>query len=202
MKQLTKLFAIFMVFASATFAQSEWTFDPTHTTIGFNVTHLVITEVDGKFKKFDGKIVTKDDTFEGAKISFSADVNSIDTENEKRDGHLKAEDFFNAEKFPKLTFEGKSFEKVDEKKYVLTGDLTMRGVTKEVKLDVKFNGIVTDPWGNTKAGFHIAGELNRFDYGLNWNALMEAGGAVVSKEVELDINVQLVKKLDEVGTRN
>jgi len=194
MKQLTKIFAILIVLASANFAQNEWSFDPTHTSIGFNVTHLVITEVDGKFKSFDGKIVAKDDTFEDAKISFTADVNSIDTENEKRDAHLRGEDFFNAEKFPKLSFEGKSFEKVGEKKYVLTGDLTMRGVTKEVKLDVKMNGIVTDPWGNTKAGFHISGALNRFDYGLNWNALMEAGGAVVSKEVDLDMNIQLVKK--------
>lgn len=174
-------------------AQTEWKFDAAHSTIGFTVSHLVISEVDGKFKNFDGKVTASNENFSDAKIEFEADINSIDTDNEKRDGHLKAADFFDAEKYPKLTFKSKKFEKVGEKKFVLTGDLTMRGVTKEIQLDVKMNGIVKDPWGNTKAGFKITGELNRFDYGLKWNTLMEAGGAVVGQEVNLNINIELAK---------
>lgn len=192
---MKKLFAVLFVLASfATLsAQTVWTFDKAHTTIGFHVTHLVISEVDGKFQSFDGKVVADGENFEGASIEFTADAASVDTDNKDRDNHLKSDDFFAAEKYPKLTFKSKSFEKVGENKYVITGDLTMRGVTKEIKLDAKLNGIVTDPWGATKAGFKVTGSLNRFDYGLAFNSLMETGGAVVGKEVDLNINVELTK---------
>jgi len=194
MKKL-QLIAIFLVAAlSMGFAQTEWTFDKAHSKIGFSVSHLVIAEVDGFFKSFDGKIMAKGDDFENTEIEFTADVNSIFTDNEKRDGHLKSDDFFNAEKYPTMTFKSKSFKKVGDKKYKLVGDLTIRNFTKTIEMDVKHNGTVKDPWGNTKAGFTIKGELNRFDFGLKWNAAIEAGGLVVGETVELDIKIELAKK--------
>lgn len=174
-------------------AQTKWNVDKSHSNVGFSVTHLVISEVTGQFKSFNADIETKNDDFTDAKINFTIDVASISTENEGRDKHLKSDDFFNAEKFPKITFVGKSFKKVEGKKYKLVGDFTMRDVTKQITLDVVFNGTVKDPWGNTKAGFKISGELNRMDYNVKWNNLIEAGGAVVSKEVAININLELNK---------
>jgi len=174
-------------------AQTKWGIDKSHSNVGFSVTHLIISEVTGQFKSFSAEIESSSDDFSDAKINFSIDVASISTENEGRDKHLKSDDFFNAEKFPKITFVGKSFKKVDGKKYKLVGDFTMRDVTKQITLDVVFNGTVKDPWGNTKAGFKISGELNRMDYNVKWNNLIEAGGAVVSKEVAISINLELNK---------
>lgn len=174
-------------------AQTKWGLDKSHSNVGFSVTHLIISEVTGQFKSFSAEIESKSDDFSDAKINFSIDVASISTENEGRDKHLKSDDFFNAEKFPKITFVGKSFKKVDGKKYKLVGDFTMRDVTKQITLDVIFNGTVKDPWGNTKAGFKISGELNRMDYNVKWNNLIEAGGAVVSKEVAINVNLELNK---------
>ncbi len=174
-------------------AQTKWNVDKSHSNVGFSVTHLVISEVTGQFKSFNADIETASDDFTDAKINFTIDVASINTENEGRDKHLKSDDFFNAEKFPKITFVGKSFKKVDGKKYKLVGDFTMRDVTKQITLDVIFNGTVKDPWGNTKAGFKISGELNRMDYNVKWNNLIEAGGAVVSKEVAINVNLELNK---------
>ena len=189
-----KLLAIFLLTTTLTFAQTTWTFDKSHSKVGFSVTHLIISEAEGNFKSFDGTVETNGDDFSGAKVEFTVDTKSIDTDNEQRDNHLRNDDFFNSEKFPKMTFKSKSFKKVGDKKYKLVGDLTIRDVTKEVALDVKHNGTVKDPWGNTKAGFKITGEINRFDYGLKWNALMEAGGAVVGEDVSLEIDVELAKK--------
>lgn len=174
-------------------AQTKWTVDKAHSKVQFTVTHLVISEVTGEFKSFDATVESSKDDFTDAKIDFWADVNSISTDNDARDKHLKSDDFFNAEKFPKLTFKGKSFKKVSGKNYKLVGDLTIRDVTKEVTLNVVYNGTVKDPYGNTKAGFKITGSLNRFDYNLKWNALIEAGGAVVGKTVEMTINLELQK---------
>jgi polyisoprenoid-binding protein YceI len=157
---------------------------------------MVIAETEGNFKSYEGKVVTKDDSFENAEISLAVDISSIDTDNEKRDAHLKSDDFFNAEKFPQMTFTSKSFTKVDDKNYELVGDLTIRDVTKEVKLDVVLNGTIVDPWGNTRAGFKLTGELNRFDYNLKWNKLMEAGGLVVGETVTINANVELIKQTD------
>lgn len=195
MKRITAILTLvlFAAMFNVSSAQTTWNFDKSHTSIGFNVTHLLITTVEGRFKEFNGTIVTKGDSFENAEVDFWADVASIDTDNEKRDAHLKSDDFFNAEKYPKLIFKGKSMKKTGENRYKLTGDLTIRDVTKSVTLDVQYKGMTKDPWGNTKAGFRISGELNRFDYNLKWNTVTEAGGAVVSKEVELVVNVQLVK---------
>ena len=194
MKRLTNLLFL-LLFVSLINAQTKeenvWVVDKAHSKIGFAVTHLLISEVEGYFKDFDLKVVTDREDFVDAKIEFTAKTASIFTDNEKRDEHLKSDDFFNSEKFPEMKFVSKSFKKVGKNKYKLTGDLTIRDVTKPITLDVVYNGTVKDPWGNTKAGFNVTGKLNRFDYGLKWNALTELGGAVVDKIVKLRINVQL-----------
>ncbi len=191
MKRFLLIPALFVAFTLSASAQSNWSFDNSHTTIGFEVTHLVISEVEGHFNSYEGAVKTKGEDFSGASVKFTVDVASIDTDNEKRDGHLKSDDFFNAEKFPKMTFVSKSMKKTGKNTYKLLGDLTIRDVTRQVELDVKHNGTVQDPWGNTKAGFKMTGAVNRFDYNLKWNKMTEMGGAVVGKEVRLDIDVQL-----------
>ncbi len=194
MKRYLLIPVLAFAFTLTASAQTTWSFDQSHTDIGFEVTHLVITDVEGSFKDYEGTVSTKGDGFENADIAFTIDINSIDTENEKRDAHLKSDDFFNAEKHPKMTFKSTSMKKTGENTYKLKGNLTIRGTTKPIELDVTHNGTVKDPWGNTKAGFRISGELNRFDYGLKWNKMTELGGAVVGKEVRLDIDVQLMKQ--------
>ncbi|MFN5356496.1 MAG: YceI family protein [Bacteroidota bacterium] len=174
-------------------SQTTWNVDPTHTAIKFSVSHLVITEVEGQFNAFDGKVVTKTDDFSGADINFSIDVASINTNQEKRDAHLKGDDFFNAEKYPKITFEGKSFKKTGDRKYTLTGNLTIRDVTKPVTFDVTYAGKLKDPWGNMKAGFKATTSINRKDYKLMWSAATETGTLVVSDEVAITVNLQLVQ---------
>lgn len=194
MKNINMSLMLLIASVSLTLAQTNWVFDKSHSKIGFSVTHMLITDVEGDFKEFDGKIESNGDTWENAKIEFTADIASIDTDNEKRDGHLKSDDFFNAEKFPKLTFVGKSFKKVDDDEYRLVGDLTIRDVTKEVELEVEHNGTIVDPWGNTKAGFGLEGEINRFDYNLKWNKAIETGGLVVGEDVKIIGKLQLMKK--------
>jgi polyisoprenoid-binding protein YceI len=187
------LFAL--LFAAAGLrAQTIWTPDPSHSKIGFSVSHMVISEVEGAFRNYDVKVTTNGSGFDNANVEFSADVQSITTDNEQRDKHLKSDDFFNADKYPKLTFKSVEMKKVTDKTYKLVGDLTIRDVTKRVELDVVYNGTVKDPWGNTRAGFRITGSIDRFAYNLKWNKLIEAGGAVVGKDVNLIINLELSKK--------
>ncbi|MDX1586063.1 MAG: YceI family protein [Balneolaceae bacterium] len=176
-----------------TATKTLWKIDPTHSEIQFKVKHLVISTVTGSFKTFDGTIESEDDSFENAVATFSADVNSITTNNEDRDTHLKSADFFNAEEFPQLTFRSDSFNKREDGTYTVTGDLTIRDVTKEVELDVNHGGTVEDPYGNTKAGFEITGTINRKEFGLTWSAVTEAGNVVVGDEIKLHLNVQLVQ---------
>lgn len=192
-----QILAALLITATLTFAQTKWTFDKSHSKVGFSVSHLIISEAKGNFKNFEGTVETNGDDFSGAKVEFTVDTKSIDTDNEQRDNHLRNDDFFNAEKFPQMVFKGKSFKKVGDKKYKLVGNLTIRDITKEVTLDVKHNGTIKDPWGNTKAGFKITGEINRFNYGLKWNAVMEAGGAVVGETVNLEIDIELAKAKNE-----
>jgi len=194
MKNINKLIVVFALLSTTLFAQTKWKFDNSHTKIGFTVTHMLITDVDGYFKKYSGSIVSTSDDFQNAKIEFEAEIESIFTDNNSRDKHLKSDDFFDAEKFPALKFVSRSFSKIEGKSYKLVGDLTIKGITKEVTFDVKYNGTITGPWGKTRAGFKISGEIDRFDYNLNWNKALEAGGLVVSKEVELDIKIELIKK--------
>jgi polyisoprenoid-binding protein YceI len=174
-------------------AQTNWSFDKAHSNITFNVEHLVISEVTGNFGSFDGKVQSGADGFDGSKIEFTVDVASVDTDNEKRDNHLKSDDFFNAEKYPQIKFTNGTLKHVEGKEYVLKGDLTIRDVTKTVELEVKQGGVIKDPYGNTKAGFKITGEINRFDYNMKFDAAMEAGGLVVGEDVEIVCNVQLVQ---------
>jgi len=175
-------------------ATSTWVIDPTHSEVQFKVKHLVISTVTGSFKSFEGSVQTEGDSFEGASISFTADVNSIDTNMEQRDGHLKSADFFDAENFPKLSFVSTSFVSKGDDEFTLTGDLTLRGVTKSVTLAVNYGGQMVDFYGNTKAGFELNGKINRKDFGLNWGAVTEAGGVVVSDEVKLHFNIQVAKQ--------
>lgn len=190
----TTLAAAAILTGASTMAQSNWTIDASHSKVQFTVTHLMISEVTGKFKVYDGKVTSSKDDFTDSNIEFTADVNSIDTDDEGRDKHLKSEDFFNAEKFPNMTFKSKSFKKVNGKNYKLIGELTIRGITKTVEFDVVYNGSIKDPWGNTKAGFKLNGSINRIDYGLKWNAAIEAGGVVVSEKVTINCDIELGKQ--------
>lgn len=175
-------------------AQTTWNMDASHTNVGFTVTHLVISEVDGRFAKVDGKLISKNDDFSDSYVEATIQTASVNTDNEMRDKHLQSDDFFNAEKFPVMTFKSKSFKKTGDKTYKITGDLTIRDVTREVVLEAKLGGIMTDPWGNVKVGFKASTEINRFDYNLKWNKALEAGGAVVGELVTIRLNVEFAKE--------
>jgi polyisoprenoid-binding protein YceI len=190
---MLRTFLAVVLFSAAAFAQTSWRFDKSHSQVEFNVTHLVISEVTGYFRDFNGTVKTKSDDFTNADIEFTIEAKSIDTDNDKRDGHLRSDDFFNAEKFPQIKFKSKSMKKTGDNKYKLTGYFTIRDVTKEIVLDVIHGGTIVDNYGNKKAGFKITGTINRFDYNLKWNALIEAGGAVVGSDVEMICNIQLVQ---------
>lgn len=171
-----------------------WNLDASHTNVTFTVDYLVVSELEGNFKKFDGTFTSSKPDFSDLNVNFNVDISSINTENEMRDGHLKSDDFFNAEKFPQMTFKGTGMKKISDKKYELSGDLTIRDVTKKVKFDVKYGGLVNDPWGNTKAGFKASLTINRKDYGLKYNAAAEAGGLVAGDMVMININSVLIKQ--------
>jgi len=173
---------------------TKWSLDPTHSEIGFKVKHMMFTNVSGKFQKFDATATTEGENFEGAQFEFSADADSVTTGNADRDTHLLSPDFFNTEAFPKVSFKSTSFEKENEGEYTLKGDFTLHGVTKPIKLDVEFGGLAKDPWGNLKAGMSVTGKINRKDFGLNWNAALEAGGVLVGEEVKFNIELQFVKQ--------
>jgi polyisoprenoid-binding protein YceI len=178
-------------------ASKRWVLDPAHTQIQFKVKHMMITTVTGSFNDYEATIETEEEDFMRAKISFTADVSSLSTGSADRDAHLKGPDFFDAEKFPKVTFKATKYEDVDhDGSYELYGDLTVKEVTKNIKLDVEFGGVVKDPWGNTKAGFTINGKINRKDYGLQWNVVTEAGGVLVGEEVKIAMEVQLIEHRD------
>ncbi|MDQ8006370.1 MAG: YceI family protein [Pedobacter sp.] len=174
-------------------ATTKWALDPTHSELQFKVKHLMITTVTGNIKSFSAELASEGDDFTNADISFSGDINSIDTGNGDRDGHLKSGDFFDAEKYPAITFKSTSVEK-DGSDYIVKGDLTIKDVTKSVKLNAEFGGIATDPWGNTKAGFTLSGKINRTEFGLTWNAALETGGVMVSEEVKILGELQFVKQ--------
>jgi len=175
----------------------KWKIDPMHSEVKFKVKHLVISTVTGEFRKFNVMAETESDKFENAKISFEADVNSIDTREPQRDEHLKSADFFDAANHPKMTFVSKSFKRISDNKYELIGDLTIRGTTKEIQLDVTYNGKVKGIRGEDVAGFEITGKVNRQDYGLKWNALTESGGIVVGDEITIEIGLEMHKEIME-----
>jgi len=171
---------------------AKWNIDPMHSEVQFKVKHLVISTVTGAFKKFEGSLETDGDDFDGAKASFKLDVASVDTNVADRDAHLKSDDFFNAEKYPNITFEG-TLKKVSDEKFKLVGPLTIRDNQKEVELDVEFGGSMVDGYGQTKAGFEITGSIPRKEFGLTWDQVTEAGGVVVGPNVKLLLNIQVTK---------
>ena len=171
---------------------TKWTLDAIHSELGFKVKHLMISNVKGVFNNFDVQVQGED--FTNSEIRVTVDASSISTSNTDRDDHLKNPDFFDVENYPELTFQGTSLEQVDDDEYQLKGILTIKGISKEVVLDVEFGGMMKDPWGNQKAGFSVSGKINRKEFGLNWNAALEAGGVMVGDEVKLNAEVQLVKQ--------
>jgi polyisoprenoid-binding protein YceI len=173
---------------------TKWNLDTTHSEIYFKVKHMMISTVTGQFKQFNGTVEAKGDDFSSAKIQFNADVNSIFTNNEQRDAHLRNNDFFDAENFPQITFEGDTLEKIDDGEYKLQGTLTIKGISSEITLDVEFGGLTTDPWGNARAGFSVSGKINRQDFGVNFSAVTETGGLLLGNEVKIYAEVQFVKQ--------
>jgi len=173
---------------------ATWKIDPAHSEIEFKVKHLMITNVTGHFAGYDATLESGKDDFSDAKISFEADVNTISTKNSQRDEHLKSPDFFDAAKYGKITFKSTDVKKKDDENFVLTGDLTIRDVTRPVDLEVEYAGTQVDPYGQTKAGFELKGKINRKDFGLTWSATTEAGGLVLSDDVRLALAVQMVKQ--------
>lgn len=172
---------------------TKWVLDPMHSEVQFKVKHLVISTVTGSFKTFEGSLTTDSDDFSGADIAFSLDVDSIDTNQDQRDGHLKSAEFFDVETYPKITFKSTSFTK-DGDDYKLTGDLTIKDVTNTVTLDVEHGGVAADFYGNTKAGFEVTGKINRKDFGLVWDGVTEAGSVVLGSDIKLIINLQFAKQ--------
>lgn len=190
MKKLNVLMA-FLFIAGVASAQTTWKIDKGHSKVGFSVTHMVVAETEGKFDDFEGSIVSKADDFNGAEVSFTAKVASINTESERRDGHLKSPDFFDAEKFPEISFKGTIVK--DGGKYKLKGDFTMKGVTKKVEFDITYGGKINTGRGE-KAGFKLNGTINRQEYGLTWANKTPGGEMVVGDEVQLIIRVELDKQ--------
>jgi polyisoprenoid-binding protein YceI len=173
---------------------TKWVIDPNHSEIQFKVKHLMITTVTGYFREFSASAESVGEDFSNATIAFEAKTASIDTNNADRDAHLKSGDFFESEKYPVLKFQTTEMKKSGDGDFKLTGDMTIKDVTKPVTLDVEFGGIMKDPWGNEKAGFSLSGKINRKDWGLNWNAALETGGVLVSDEVRIFCEIQLAKQ--------
>jgi len=170
---------------------TKWAIDKSHSTLNFKAKHLMITTVTGTFGNYDAQIETNGNDFSSAQIQFSAEIASVNTGNEQRDGHLKSDDFFNAEAYPTLSFKSSDATRKNDKSFILHGDLTIRNVTLPVDLDVDVNGIVKDPWGNTKAGVSFRTKINRKDFGLNFHVLNEAGNLLVSDDIRIEGDFQL-----------
>ena len=192
MKKITLMAALVVMTATA-FAQQNWKIDGAHSKVKFTTKYLLISDVDGEFKKFDGKVTANAADFSDLAATITVDVNSIVTDNDMRDGHLKSDDFFNAEKYPTMTFKSTGIKSLGNKKYTLTGLMTIRDVTKTVTIPLVYGGTVTDPWGNIKAGFKATGSINRQEYGLKWDNKAATGEAVVSDDVDFTIDLILIK---------
>ena len=195
MKQSILSILILIVFGTFSISRAdEWKIDKAHTNIGFTISHLVISDVTGWFSEFDGTFSSNTDDFSGSEVRFVIKTASISTANEKRDNHLRSSDFFNAETNPDITFESTAFNKLDDKNYEVSGKLTMNGITKDVILNTIFRGLIKDPWGGTRAAFKAATSLDRDDYNLTYNKALESGGYLIGKTVDIEINLQLIKK--------
>jgi polyisoprenoid-binding protein YceI len=178
-----------------TMETTKWVIDPAHSEIHFKVKHLMVSWVTGSFKQFDATVETQGEDISTAKIRFTADINSISTNNEQRDAHLRTGDFFDAENHPQLMFESSRLEKMDDENYKLYGTLTMRGISKTVLLNVDFGGITKDPWGNTRTGFSLSGKINRKDFGVSFSMVSETGGILLSEDVTINANAEFVKQV-------
>ncbi len=174
--------------------KTKWVLDPTHSELTFRVKHLMISNVKGEFRKFEAAVLSDGDDFSNAEVSAVIDASSIDTNNNDRDNHLRSDDFFGADDHPQLTFKSTELNKLDEDNYQLKGLLQIKGVENEVILDVDYGGMMKDPYGNKKAGFTVSGKINRKDWGLNWNTALETGGVLVSDEVRINAEIQLVQE--------
>ena len=174
--------------------RTKWLIDHTHSALDFKIKHLMITNVSGSFKNFNAEVETNGTDFSTAAIQLKAEISSIDTNNAQRDGHLRTSDFFEAEKYPEMIFESTKVEKVDEEDYHVLGNLTMKGITKPVKLNVKFGGVIKDPWGGERAGFLITGNINRTDWGINFNTVLETGNLMLAEDVKINSEIELVKQ--------
>lgn len=174
-----------------------WNVDQSHTEVGFSIRHLMIATVRGRFGQFNGTITGDLSDFSQAQIEAEIDASSIDTNDAERDEHLRSGDFFEVDKFPKISFRSNEIVPAGDNRYTVRGDLTIRGVTKPVELDTTFGGTATDPWGNSKAAFNAQAKLNRKDFGLTWNSVLETGGVLVGDEVDLNLNVELTQQAEE-----
>jgi polyisoprenoid-binding protein YceI len=194
MKKLLFAASIF-IFSSAVLLSGDkgWILDKAHSNIGFSVKHMVISKATGNFKKYDVTFNATKEDFSDGYVEALIDVASINTDNEKRDAHLKSDDFFNAEKFPQIKFKSSSFKKINGNKYKITGALTMRDVTKQVAFDAEYNGTVKSPWGATVCSWSATTSVNRFDYGLKWNKAIEAGGLIVGDMVTINMDLEFTK---------
>jgi len=180
-------------------SQTKWAIDIAHSEITFKVKHLMISTVTGHFNTFNLEVETDNDDFSSAKkIEFTADVDSIDTNNEQRNAHLKSSDFFNAKEHQQISFSGTHYEAKDDEAN-LQGDLTIAGITKPITLNVDFGGLANDPWGGERAGFTVSGKISRKEFGLIYNAVTEAGGVVVGDEIKINAEIQLVKQAEELA---
>ncbi len=177
--------------STQTLKQTAWTLDTSHSHIGFKVKHMMVTNVRGLFKKYEGRISTRGNDFRNAEIDIIINAGSISTNDAMRDAHLRSVDFFDTDHFKEIHFKGTELELTDQMDYVLHGNLTIKDVTKEIKLDIEFNGIETDPWGTRKAGFEVSGKISRKDFGLSWNTMLETGGVLLGDEVTIKCEVQL-----------
>ncbi len=173
---------------------TKWALDATHSEVQFKVRHLMVSNVSGQFKKFNATVETQGDDISTAKVHFTADLDSISTNNDQRDAHLKTNDFFDAENHPQLIFEGGKLEKIDEENYKLHGTLTMRGNSKKITLNVEFGGITQDPWGNTRVGFSVRGKINRKDFGVSFGMVTETGGLLLGDDVTINAETEFVKE--------
>lgn len=179
-------------------ATTKWLLDPLHSELQFKIKHLMISNVSGALTSFQGEVETEEEDFSTAKISLIADMHSISTNNELRDAHLRNADFFEVEKYPELKFKSAKVEKTGSDTFALYGDLTLKGVTKPVKLHVEFNGTTRDPWGGERSGFVVMGKINRSDWGVNFNKVLETGGVMLGEEVKIKSEIELVKQEEGV----
>ena len=175
-------------------ATTKWVLDPSHSEVEFKVKHMMISTVTGNFSKFDASVETEGEDFKTVKVTFTINVDSISTKNEQRDEHLKGVDFFDSKDFPEIKFVGTKVEGVDnDGSFEVYGDLIIRGITHNIKLDAEFGGVIKDPWGNTRAGITISGKINRKEFGLTWSGATETGSLIVSEDVKIHAGLEFIK---------